>query len=77
MRCLTIQDVNGPTSNSPRIGHTIVRFSQEEEKKGIMEYGLSEDASDQLVELNKAMNEGLLAVTASLSVSRSRLAQAK
>jgi len=39
-----------------------VQFSAEEEKKGLMEYGMSEDSSNQLVELNQAINDGLLAV---------------
>ena len=39
-----------------------VQFSPEEEKKGLMDFGMSEDASDQLVELSQAMNDGLLAV---------------
>lgn len=39
-----------------------VQFSPEDEKKGLMDIGMSEDASDQLVELNQAMNDGLLAV---------------
>ena len=39
-----------------------VQFSPEDEKKGLMDFGMSEDASDQLVELSQAMNDGLLAV---------------
>ena len=39
-----------------------LQFSPEDEKKGLMDFGMSDDASDQLVELNKAMNDGLLAV---------------
>ena len=39
-----------------------VQFSPEDEKKGLMEFGMSDDASDQLVELSQAMNDGLLAV---------------
>lgn len=39
-----------------------VQFSAEEEKKGLMDYGMSEDFSDQMVELNQAISEGLLAV---------------
>ncbi len=39
-----------------------VQFSPEEEKKGLMDFGLSDDASDQLVELSQAMNDGLIAV---------------
>ena len=39
-----------------------VQFSPEDEKKGLMDFGMSDDASDQLVELSQAMNDGLLAV---------------
>ena len=39
-----------------------VQFSPEEEKKGLMDFGLSDDASDQLVELSQAINDGLIAV---------------
>ncbi len=39
-----------------------VQFSPEEEKQGLMEFGMSENASDQLVELSQAMNDGLIAV---------------
>jgi uncharacterized protein YbjT (DUF2867 family) len=39
-----------------------VQFSPEEEKKGLRDFGLSDDASDQLVELSQAMNDSLIAV---------------
>lgn len=39
-----------------------VQFSAEEEKKGLMDYGMSEDFSDQMVELNQAINDGRIAV---------------
>lgn len=39
-----------------------VQFSAEEEKKGLMDYGLSDDASDQMVELNQAISDGRIAV---------------
>ncbi len=39
-----------------------MQFSAEEEKKGMMEFGLSEDASNQMVELNQAISDGLIAV---------------
>ena len=55
-----VSKVLGEKIGNPGVQY--VRFSQEEEKKGLMEYGLSDDVSDQLVELNKAMNDGLLAV---------------
>lgn len=41
---------------------TYVQFSAEEEKKGLMDYGMSDDASDQMVELNQAISNGLIAV---------------
>ncbi|GJL66462.1 MAG: hypothetical protein NPIRA05_14330 [Nitrospirales bacterium] len=39
-----------------------VQFSHEEEKKGLMDFGMSDDVSDQLIELSQAMNDGLIAV---------------
>ena len=39
-----------------------VQFSAEQEKKGLMDFGMSDDASDQLVELSQAMNDGIMAV---------------
>ncbi len=39
-----------------------VQFSAEDEKKGLMEFGLSDDASDQMVELSQAINDGIIAV---------------
>ncbi len=39
-----------------------VQFSPEDEKKGLMDFGLSDDASDQLVELSQAINDGIMAV---------------
>jgi uncharacterized protein YbjT (DUF2867 family) len=39
-----------------------VQFSPKDEKKGLMDFGLSDDASDQLVELSQAMNDGVIAV---------------
>ncbi len=41
---------------------TYVHFSAEEEKKGLMDYGMSKDFSDQMVELNQAISDGLIAV---------------
>jgi uncharacterized protein YbjT (DUF2867 family) len=38
-----------------------VQFSADEEKKGLMDYGLSDDASNQMVELNQAISDGLIA----------------
>ncbi len=39
-----------------------VHFSAAEEKKGLMDYGMSDDFSDQMVELNQAISDGLIAV---------------
>jgi len=39
-----------------------VQFSAEDEKKGMMDFGLSDDASDQMVELSQAINDGIIAV---------------
>jgi len=39
-----------------------VPFSAEDEKKGLMDFGLSDDASDQMVELSQAINDGIIAV---------------
>ena len=39
-----------------------VHFSAKEEKKGLMDYGMSEDFSDQMVELNQAISDGRIAV---------------
>ena len=50
----------GEKIGKPDLGY--VQFSGEEEKKGLMDFGMSDDASDQLVELSKAINDGLIAV---------------
>ncbi len=39
-----------------------VQFSAEDEKKGMMDFGLSDDASNQIVELSQAINDGIIAV---------------
>ncbi len=39
-----------------------VQFSAEDAKKGMMDFGMSADVSDQLVELSQAINDGLFAV---------------
>ncbi|MCZ6819653.1 MAG: FMN-dependent NADH-azoreductase, partial [Calditrichaeota bacterium] len=39
-----------------------VQFSPEDEKKGLMDVGMSDNASDQLVELSQAINDGIMAV---------------
>ena len=45
-----------------RIFYRLVQFSAEEEKKGLMDFGLSDDASNQLIELSQAINSGIIAV---------------
>ncbi len=39
-----------------------VQFSAEDEKKGLMDVGLSDDASDQMVEFSQAINDGIIGV---------------
>ncbi len=39
-----------------------VHFSAEDAKKGMMDFGMSDDVSDLLVELSQAINDGLFAV---------------
>jgi len=39
-----------------------VQFSVEDAKKGMMDFGLSDDVSDQMIELNQAINDSLFAV---------------
>lgn len=45
-----------------------VQFSVEVEKKGMQAAGFSADASDQMVELNQAINDGIIAVNVPRSV---------
>jgi uncharacterized protein YbjT (DUF2867 family) len=39
-----------------------VQFSPEDTKKGMMDYGMSDDASNQMLELGQAINTGIIAV---------------
>ena len=39
-----------------------VQFSPEDEKKGMMDFGLSDDASDQMIQMSQAINDGLVSV---------------
>ncbi len=39
-----------------------VQFSVEDAKKGMMDFGLSDDVSDQMIELNQGINDSLFAV---------------
>jgi len=55
-----VTKVFGEKIGKPDLGY--VQFSAEDEKKGMMDFGLSDDASDQMVELSQAINDGILAV---------------
>jgi uncharacterized protein YbjT (DUF2867 family) len=55
-----VTKVLGKKIDKPDLGY--VQFSPEDEKKGLMDCGLSDDASDQLVELSQAINDGIMAV---------------
>ena len=44
----------------PDLGY--VQFSVEDAKKGMMDFGMSDHVSDQLIELNQAINDSLFAV---------------
>jgi len=50
----------GAKLGNPNLGY--VQFSTEDAKKGMMDMGLSDDVSDQMVELSQAINDGILAV---------------
>jgi len=55
-----VTKVFGEKIGKPDLGY--VQFSAEDEKKGMMDFGLSDDASDQMVELSQAINDGIIAV---------------
>jgi uncharacterized protein YbjT (DUF2867 family) len=55
-----VTKIFGEKIGKPDLGY--VQFSAEDEKKGLMDFGMSEDASNQLVELSQAINDGLIAV---------------
>lgn len=62
-RDVTMNEVTkifGEKIGKPDLGY--MQFSPEDEKKGLMEFGMSDDASDQLVELSQAINDGIMAV---------------
>jgi len=50
----------GEKIDKPDLGY--VQFSLEDDKKGMMDFGMSDDASDQMIELSQAINDGLIAV---------------
>ena len=62
-RDLTMNEVTkvlGEQIGKPDLAY--VQFSPEDEKKGLKDFGMSDDASDQLVELSQAINDGIMAV---------------
>jgi len=62
-RDITMDDVTkvfGEKIGKPDLGY--VQFSAVDEKKGMMDFGFSDDASDQMVELSQAINDGIIAV---------------
>jgi uncharacterized protein YbjT (DUF2867 family) len=62
-RDLSMQDVTkvfGAKVGKPDLKY--VEFPEEEAKTAMMEMGMSDDASNQLVELNQAINDGIIAV---------------
>ncbi len=62
-RDVTMNEVSkflGEKIGKPDLGY--VQFAPEDEKKGLMDVGMSDNASDQLVELSQAINDGIMAV---------------
>ena len=55
-----VTKIFGEKIGKPDLGY--VQFSAEDAKKGMMDFGLSDDASNQMVELNQAINDGIFAV---------------
>jgi uncharacterized protein YbjT (DUF2867 family) len=55
-----VTKVFGKKIGKPDLGY--VQFSAEDEKKRLMDFGLSDDASNQMVELSQAINDGILTV---------------
>jgi len=55
-----VTKVFGEKIGKPDLGY--VQFSTEDAKKGMMDFGLSDDVSDQMLELEQAINDGILAV---------------
>lgn len=55
-----VTKVIGEKIGKPDLGY--VQFSPKDAKKGMMDFGLSDDVSDQMIELNQAINDGLFAV---------------
>ncbi len=62
-RDISMDDVTkvfGEKIGKPDLGY--VQFSVEDAKKGMMDFGMSDHVSDQLIELNQAINDSLFAV---------------
>ncbi|MCH8872994.1 NmrA family NAD(P)-binding protein [candidate division KSB1 bacterium] len=55
-----VTKVFGEKIGKPDLGY--VQFSVEDAKKGMMDFGLSDDVSDQMVELSQAINDRIFAV---------------
>ena len=55
-----VTKVLGEKIGKPDLGY--VQFSVEDAKKGMMDFGLSDDVSDQMIELERAINDSLFAV---------------
>ena len=55
-----VTQVLGEKIGKPDLGY--VQFSAEDAKKGMMDFGLSDDVSDQMIELDQAINDGIFAV---------------
>jgi len=55
-----VTQVFGEKIGKPDLGY--VQFSAEDAKKGMMDFGLSDDVSDQMIELDQAINDGIFAV---------------
>ena len=62
-RDISMDDVTkvfGEKIGKPDLGY--VQFSVEDAKKGMRDFGLSDDVSDQMIERERAINDGILAV---------------
>ena len=55
-----VTKVFGEKIDKPDLGY--VQFSVEDAKKGMRDFGMSDDVCDQMIELNQAINDGIFAV---------------
>ncbi len=55
-----VTKVFGEKIGKPDLGY--VQFSVEDAKKGMRDFGMSDDVCDQMIELNQAINDGIFAV---------------